>query len=143
MGTPSQNKLKIILLAEDEPVIAMVAEDMLAEAGFTVAGPFAQCALARTWLDEHTPDAALLDVKLADDLCLEVARTLLRRGVPMVFFSGGEFPAVRAEFRHVPWFEKPVDYEGIVEALRELVDRQGGSRSRDLAGSSGAPSPQE
>ena len=142
MGTPSQNKPNLVLLAEDELLIAITLEDELTEAGFRVAGPFTSCAPALTWLDENTPDVALLDVKLADGLCLEVARTLVRRGVPLVLFSGGIFPAVQAEFRDVPWFEKPVDYDDLIQTLHELVDRRGRT-DRDLTGSSGAPSPQE
>ena len=142
MGAPSQNKPNHVLLAEDELLIAIALEDELTEAGFWVAGPFTSCAPALTWLDENTPDVALLDVKLADGLCLEVARTLVRRGVPLVLFSAGIFPAVQAEFRDVTWFEKPVDYDDLIQTLHELVDRRGRT-DRDLTGSSGAPSPQE
>jgi hypothetical protein len=60
----------------------------------------------------------------------------------MLVFSGGDFPEVRAEFRNAPWFEKPTDYEGIIETLRALAGPRS-SRGRDLTGSSGAPSPQE
>jgi DNA-binding NtrC family response regulator len=141
VDAPSQNKPNFVLLAEDETLIALSLEDELADAGFIVAGPFATCTPALTWLDENTPDVALLDVKLADGLCIEVARMLVRRGIPLAVFSGGMFPLVRAEFRDVPWFEKPADYVDIVRTLHELVDGRG-SRNRSLTGSPNAPSRQ-
>ncbi len=116
---------KLALLAEDEAIIALMAEDALAESGFTVAGPFAHCARALSWLDDNTPDVALLDVELRDGPCTEVARVLSERGVPLVFFSGGPFRIdIRAAFPDSLLFEKPTDYVAVMRALHNLIPRR-------------------
>ena len=114
---------KLALLAEDEAIIALMAEDALAESGFAVAGPFSHCAKALTWLTGNTPDVALLDVELRDGPCIEVARILSARGVPLVFFSGGPFRIdIRAEFPDALVFEKPTDYAAVMRVLHGLID---------------------
>ena len=103
---------KLALLAEDEAIIALMAEDALAESGFTVAG-------------DNTPDVALLDVELRDGPCTEVARVLSERGVPLVFFSGGPFRIdIRAAFPDSLLFEKPTDYVAVMRALHNLIPRR-------------------
>lgn len=44
----------LVLLAEDEAIIAIELEDSLIEAGFAVAGPFATCSQAEAWLEQGT-----------------------------------------------------------------------------------------
>jgi DNA-binding NarL/FixJ family response regulator len=50
----------VILLAEDEAIIAIELADSLQADGFDVAGPFATCADAEKWLKTAVPDAAIL-----------------------------------------------------------------------------------
>jgi DNA-binding response OmpR family regulator len=116
---------KVELLAEDEAAISLALEDALTDAGFRVAGPFAYCARALEWLRDNTPDAALLDVELADGSCTEVARTLHQRGVPLVFFSGGAVydVEIRTLVPDAHWFEKPADYREVMRALNGLAPR--------------------
>src|SRR5215204_2879076 len=47
----------LILLAEDEAIIAIDLADSLTTAGFDVAEPFATCAEAKGWLKTGAPDA--------------------------------------------------------------------------------------
>ena len=111
----------MVLLAEDEGLISLALEDALDEAGFRIAGPFAHCAHALEWLQHNTPDAALLDIELADGPCTEVARILHRRGVLIVFFSAGAVHDLEIR-RLVPdalWFMKPADYREVIRALNE------------------------
>lgn len=110
-----------VLLAEDEAVVCLDLEDALTEAGLTVLGSFSHCAAARAWLDQNTPDVALLDVMLADGRCIEIARVLARRGIPLVFLSGGmDHSDMRAEFAGAIWFEKPVECAWVVQVLSGL-----------------------
>ena len=110
-------------MAEDEAVVCLDLKDALTEAGHTVLGSFSHCAAARAWLDQNTPDVAVLDVMLADGCCSEVARVLAWRGVPLVFLSAGmDHPDMRAEFEGAIWFEKPVERAWIVQILSELLD---------------------
>ena len=59
----------LILVAEDEAIIAIELADSLTRAGFDVAGPFATCAEAEEWVKIGKPDAAILDNLLKDGPC--------------------------------------------------------------------------
>jgi DNA-binding response OmpR family regulator len=101
-----------VLVAEDQGAIGIALEDALADEGYTVAGPFASRSSACAWLEVNTPDLALLDLLLRDGPCVELARTLRRRDVPVVFFSGftpaeGSLPL---DLQDLPWIEKPISF---------------------------------
>ena len=78
-----------ILVVEDEMMIAMLVEDMLAELGCAVVGPAhaldTALEFART---ELALDAALLDVNLAGQPVFAVADALREKGVPAIFSTG-------------------------------------------------------
>jgi DNA-binding NtrC family response regulator len=61
---------------------------ILNEVGLEVAGPFSSCADALAWAEHATPDVALLDYLLKDGPCTALVGTLLRRGVPVLIYSG-------------------------------------------------------
>ena len=63
----------VVLVAEDEAVIAMALADDLEAAGYAVAGAFATCESALQWLKDETPDLAVLDPMLKDGTCRELA----------------------------------------------------------------------
>jgi DNA-binding response OmpR family regulator len=77
-----------VLLLEDEALIAVALQDDLEEAGYSVAGPFAACADALSWLEKNRPDLAVLDTVLKDGPCREVALRLTSLGVPFLVYSG-------------------------------------------------------
>jgi len=77
-----------VLVAEDELLIAMDVMDELEAAGFVTVGPFARTAEALDYCRAHTPDCAVLDVRLADGDCYPLADLLAAREIPVVFHSG-------------------------------------------------------
>jgi two-component SAPR family response regulator len=112
------------LILEDQALIGLALEASLEEAGFAVAGPFCKSSDALYWLNERTPDLALIDVLLKDGTCLPVARELRKRSVPFAIYSGLKAPCPMApEFKNVPWLEKPVARHRLSETLLKL-DRQ-------------------
>lgn len=76
-----------ILVVEDEPLVAMLIEDLLLELGCTVVGPAATVAQALA-LADTSPDAALLDVNLGAEQSYPVADRLAADGVPFAFVTG-------------------------------------------------------
>lgn len=110
-----------VLVAEDQALVAMLAEDELVRAGFAIVGPFATCAEATGWLAADTPDLAVLDFELRDGPCTDVARELNRRGVPFVVLSGGRQEALPEPFRRAPWLAKPNSMEELPAILRSLA----------------------
>ena len=78
----------LVLLVEDEALIALALADDLETAGYQVAGPFHRSSDTLSWLEHQTPDVAIIDVHLRDGSSIELARVLRERGVPFVVFSG-------------------------------------------------------
>ncbi|HWJ73272.1 MAG TPA: response regulator [Kaistia sp.] len=77
-----------LIIVEDEPIIAMMVEEMAIELGWHVEG-LADCeAGAAALLNTLHPDLALLDINLGSDSGLRVAEICRGRGVPVVFMTG-------------------------------------------------------
>lgn len=109
------------LVVEDQALIGLALQVSLEDLGYEVAGPFGRADQALNWLEDRTPDLALLDVLLKDGPCLPVARELRARGVPFAIYSGLKPPSPPApEFQEVPWLEKPVSRELLATTLSRL-----------------------
>jgi DNA-binding response OmpR family regulator len=122
-GPASSGKLRC-LIVEDQVLIAMSLEAYLEDVGYAPAGPFQSNSEALAWLDESTPDLAILDYKLNDGLCIELARTLRSRGVPFVVYSGArQAQGMPPEFEGAPWIEKPCPRHVFLDVLTGLVPR--------------------
>lgn len=111
-----------VLVVEDEMMIAMLVEDMLAELGCSVVGPAhaldAALDLART---ERGLDAALLDVNLAGQPVFAVADALREKGVPAIFSTGYGDAGLREVDRGAPVLQKPFHAAELARALTELL----------------------
>lgn len=79
-----------ILAVEDEAMIAIELENMLADLGHEVIGPASTVDAALALLQETTPDAAVLDANLAGRSAQPIVEALTDAGVPMVLASGYE-----------------------------------------------------
>jgi CheY-like chemotaxis protein len=110
------------LVAEDEAIVGMMMESDLDGAGYEIVGPFQSCSDALRSLRQVTPDVALIDYKLSDGTCVELARELKSRAVSFAVLSGTVEPWVRArpEFLGVPWFAKPISENCLKRALALL-----------------------
>src|SRR4051794_27525138 len=110
------------LIAEDQALIALALEASLEDAGIGIAGPFGSCVEALSWVEHATPALAILDFKLQDGPCTDLARTLLRRGVPVIIYSGfPHAPDAPSELRDVMWLEKPVDPASLLEVVERVA----------------------
>ena len=76
-----------ILVVEDEFIVALAAQDMLADLGATVVGPAVTVAEGLA-LAREALDAAVLDINMHGVRSYAVAEALRARGVPVVFATG-------------------------------------------------------
>lgn len=113
-----------VLIVESNAVIGIDVADYLEVEGYTVAGPFA-CEGALGWLSTHTPRAALLDVDLQSGACVDLARELHRRAVPILVFSAHDRRFALPEFRDVPWVPLPSPFTAIGSTLNGLLAADG------------------
>ena len=112
----------LVLVLEDEVLIALNLQDELQDAGNEVAGPFMDCSAALGWLETATPDMAILDATLTDGSCHSVAAELSRRGVPFLIYSGHqEDRQLLSEFDAITWIEKPVPAVVQVQECQQLL----------------------
>jgi DNA-binding response OmpR family regulator len=119
--TKQANGRPLVLILEDEALIALNLQDELQDAGYDVPGPFTTCAAALGWLQTQTPNIAILDIALKDGSCRETALELSRREVPFLIYSGyhGDRQLL-SEFQHINWIEKPVAPAVLTQACQQL-----------------------
>jgi two-component system, response regulator PdtaR len=113
---------RLVLVVEDEFLIALDLEQLLRRHGWRVLGPAATVAAALRLLAGETPDVAVLDVDLRGEPVTPVAAELRARGVPFVLASayGGHGPTAAA-LAGAPAVGKPTDERRLLAALARAV----------------------
>jgi two-component system, response regulator PdtaR len=113
---------RLVLVVEDEVLIAVDLEDLLYRHGWRVLGPAATVAEALRLLAGDRPDVALLDVNLRGEPVTPVAEELRAKGVPFVLASAYDGHALAAAaLAGVPNLGKPTDGRRLLAALRQAV----------------------
>ena len=126
-GGGEQDRLtgRLILVVEDDPLIAIDMQDMLTDRGAEVLGPAPSVGAALKALSGRRPDAAVLDVNLRGVMSTPVAEALRREGVPFVVATGysrGQLDG--AALREAPLLAKPVDRTELLRVLGRLLADQ-------------------
>jgi len=114
-----------ILLAEDEPLVALLVESILMSAGYAILGPVATVAAGLELLRTSRPRTAVLDITLRGGLVFPLADALADAGVPLLFLSGNSeylLPAAHQARRIVA---KPFRPESLLQAVRGLLAESG------------------
>ena len=114
------NGLKV-LVVEDEMLVSMLVEDMLADLGCQVVGPAAELDEALSLAESADIDLALLDVNLGGKPIFPVADRLKARGVPFAFASGYGEAGLSEDHRGAAVLQKPFREADLAKALRGLV----------------------
>jgi DNA-binding response OmpR family regulator len=109
-----------ILVIEDEPLIALMIEEMLQEAGYRVSGVAHTMAMARQEFAKRSFDAVLFDLQIGGRYHPETADFLLDRGVPFAFVTGYDY-LVEPRHQTVPVLEKPFTPEQLRAIVENLV----------------------
>jgi DNA-binding NtrC family response regulator len=111
-----------ILVVEDDFIISMELESILAEAGAEVLGPCRTAAQASALIEANNISAAVLDFRLGLENSLPVAQKLTRHRVPFVFFTGQVNTArIRAECPDAKIIPKPFQRCTIVAAVADML----------------------
>lgn len=112
-----------VILVEDEPLVAMMMEDLLADLGCEVAGSFGSLGTAMAWLGDFKGvlDGALLDVNLGGgETVFPLAEALRARGVPFVFATGYSVLPSDA-YPETPLIHKPVNQDQLLPVVRAFA----------------------
>jgi DNA-binding response OmpR family regulator len=89
--------------------------------GAQTIGPIPTASGALALLANECPDAAVLDVNLADGLSYPVARELTGRAVPYVIVSASDVRDVPEDLRAAPFLAKPTSIRTFVAALAGVI----------------------
>jgi CheY-like chemotaxis protein len=109
-----------ILLIEDEPIVAVLAEDMLDAINCIVVGTVATVADAQTAIESILFDIAMVDINLDGADGLVIADTLRERGIPYLITTGYDAQAVAPGH---PVLTKPYGLSDLESAIMRCVGR--------------------
>ena len=112
---------KRILVVEDEPIVALSLQDMLADMGYEVVGPAFRLAAALQLAGSEAIDGAILDVNMGEGESYGVAELLAGRGIPYLFATGYGRRGLAPGNEHVPVLQKPYREAQVEAALRGLL----------------------
>jgi DNA-binding response OmpR family regulator len=112
-----------VLVLEDETLVSMMVEDMLADLACEVIGPFARLdqAMEAVAALKQPIDVALLDVNLGRQQSFPLAEILRDKGVPFVFTTGYDDSGIPAEWRDRPALRKPFMLHHMKDALQKAL----------------------
>lgn len=112
----------LVLVAEDEPFIALDLALAIEDAGGEVVGPAASVTEALALIEARPIVAAILDVNLIDGDITPVAAEVLRLGLPVLLQSGvGLPPELAARFPNLTVHTKPYVAAKLVAQLADLI----------------------
>ncbi|MBS3647681.1 response regulator [Pseudaminobacter sp. 19-2017] len=113
-----------ILVVEDEFLLALVLEDDLAAAGYTVVGPYNSLSSAMAASQREAFDVAILDVNLDGEMVYPLADDLIARGMRFIFLTGYVANDLPERFRKSNRLPKPYDPAAL---LREIARVRSGN----------------
>ena len=110
-----------ILVAEDDALVGLEVTLALQDFGCTVLGPLASVDRTLAALEVERPDAALLDVGLADGHSAPVAALLTAGGVPFAFLTGYEDADLGIALSNLPLLAKPFGSDALEGVVLQLL----------------------
>lgn len=109
-----------VLVVEDEPIVAMMLEDMLVELSCTVVGVASTVAQGLALAREGGFDAAVLDININGQRSDPIAEALDRMGLPYVFATGYGSAGLPVGVRK-PVIQKPYTSGQLTTALGGIL----------------------
>ena len=110
-----------VFIVEDEVMIRMLLEDMLADLGYEVTASAGRVQEALPVARDGQFDIAILDVNLNGETVYPVAEILSRRGVPFAFSTGYGDAGLPEAYRSRPTLQKPFQLDGLDKILARLT----------------------
>lgn len=110
-----------VLIVEDETIIAMTAEDMIADIGCVVAATAASLEEATAAVAAGGFDVAMLDINLNGKQSFPAGMMLLDRRIPFIFTTGYGSAGPTAEFSAVEVVKKPYRAADLASAFQRAL----------------------
>lgn len=115
---------KRVLILEDEPIIAILLEELIEAAG---GEPITMTSLGTVdaILAKKKPDLAILDINIHNKTSFGIGRLLRDLGIPFIFASGYGGKLAPDDLAQVPTVTKPYGLDDLEQAFREAISQQG------------------
>jgi CheY-like chemotaxis protein len=112
-----------VLVVEDETLVAMLLEDMIADLGATLAGSASRVGRALEIINggQTELDLAVLDVNLGGEDAFPIAAALAERGIPFAFSTGYGSAGLPDEWRSRPTLQKPFTHDQVKAVLTRAL----------------------
>ena len=115
-----------VLVVEDEMLVLMMIEDMLADLGCESVTAAATVDQALALIDAQVFDAAMLDMNLNGTKSFPIADALAALGVPFIFSTGYSAQDMRDGYGDRPLLKKPIRYTELAGVFASLLARPSG-----------------
>jgi CheY-like chemotaxis protein len=125
MSEAAKSSVLRVLVAEDESLIALLLEDMLAELGYECVGPASTLDDALLLAKQGEIEAAILDVDLRGQKTYPVADLLTERGIPVMFATGYDIGDLEDRFTGIPVLQKPFAKSEVGRVLASVIGYRG------------------
>ena len=112
-----------VLVVEDEMLVLMNIEDMLADLGCQSIAAAATVDQAMALIEAQVFDAAMLDMNLNGTKSFAVADKLAALGVPFVFSTGYSAQDMRDGYSARPLLKKPIRSAELTAVFAGLLSR--------------------
>ncbi|MGV3550543.1 response regulator [Rhizobium sp.] len=117
-----------ILVVEDEMLVAMMVEDMVADLGHLVVASAMRLETALAAAGQEDIDLAILDINLAGKQSFPVADRLRERGIAFIFASGYGAAGLIDAYRGAPVLQKPFEMAQLGDVIDQLLSDAGDGR---------------
>jgi CheY-like chemotaxis protein len=109
-----------VFVVEDEPIVSLALQDMLADLECKVVGAAARLESALKLAHQMTIDIAVLDINLGGKRVDPVANAIVARWLPVLFVTGYGRESAPPHAAG-PVLEKPYEVKGLQRALSEAL----------------------
>lgn len=125
---------QLILVVDDEWLIAAGLEADLIEGGYEVAGPVGSVRQALRLVESTALSGAVLDIQLMNETSFAIAAALKALGIPYIFVTGFTREQLPPAHRASTVLTKPVDKSELIDAVGGIVGREGSLLLQDVDG---------
>jgi two-component SAPR family response regulator len=113
-----------VFVVEDEALVALNLEDMLADLGCRVIGPAMRLSRAAELLaSAPRPDLAILDVNVGGQPVFDLASEVERLGIPIIFATGYGRSGLPEAWHSWPILQKPYTLAEVASGIQDAMRR--------------------
>lgn len=111
-----------ILVVEDEFLVLMMIEGMLADHGFKSVTTATSVEKSLALIAAEKFDGAMIDLKLRGEYSYSVADALAAKAVPFFFCTGNSASDMDQAYARYPALRKPFDDAGLARMFAQILD---------------------